>query len=210
MQPYYDEAGITIYLADCRDVLPTLGPVDLVLTDPPYFGREDLFATDAVSEVLDRSFRRSARALIFWPCLAVLPARTPDAIHIWHKAIPIHPRSTIGNVAGHHYERILAYGLGSRCEVFRVAAIIPNFAACRDELTIHPTQKPLELVRGLVERFTEPGDLVFDPFGGSGTTARACKDLGRRCILVEQVERYCEIAARRLSQEAFNFAEVAV
>lgn len=66
---------------------------------------------------------------------------------------------------------------------------------------LHTTQKPLALMRELVALFTQPGELVLDAFGGSGTTARACKDLGRRCILIERDERYCEIAARRLEQE---------
>jgi DNA modification methylase len=42
---------------------------------------------------------------------------------------------------------------------------------------------------------------VIDPFGGSGTTARACKDLGKTCVLIEREERYCEIAAKRMGQE---------
>lgn len=66
---------------------------------------------------------------------------------------------------------------------------------------VHTTQKPLGLMSALVAQFTDPGELVLDPFGGSGTTALACKNLGRRCTLVEREERYCEAAALRLSQE---------
>jgi site-specific DNA-methyltransferase (adenine-specific) len=65
----------------------------------------------------------------------------------------------------------------------------------------HPTQKPLALVSEWVRRFTSPGDLVLDPFAGSGTTLRAAKDEGRRSIGVELEERYCEIAAKRLAQD---------
>jgi site-specific DNA-methyltransferase (adenine-specific) len=72
--------------------------------------------------------------------------------------------------------------------------------------TGHLTEKPLVLMRQLVSLFSNEGDTIIDPFGGSGTTARACKDLGRRCILVEREERYCAIAARRLSQEVFDLA----
>jgi DNA modification methylase len=68
----------------------------------------------------------------------------------------------------------------------------------------HPSTKPEPLMRELVTLFTDPGDLILDPFAGSGTTAVAAKRLGRRCILVEQQEKYCEIAAKRLAQGALD------
>jgi DNA modification methylase len=66
---------------------------------------------------------------------------------------------------------------------------------------LHTTQKPEPLMRQLVALFSEPGELVLDAFMGSGTTLAAAKALGRRAIGIELDERYCEIAARRLSQE---------
>ena len=64
----------------------------------------------------------------------------------------------------------------------------------------HPTQKPLGLLKEWIRQFTDPGDLILDPFMGSGTTLRAAKDLGRRAIGIELNGDYCEIAARRMSQ----------
>lgn len=68
----------------------------------------------------------------------------------------------------------------------------------------HPSTKPEALMTELISDFTDPGDLILDPFGGSGTTAVAAKRLGRRCILIELEEKYCEIAAKRLAQGALD------
>lgn len=64
----------------------------------------------------------------------------------------------------------------------------------------HPTVKPVRLMRHLIELVTEPVDVILDPFLGSGTTAVAAKELGRKLIGMEQDERYCTIAAKRLAQ----------
>ena len=69
----------------------------------------------------------------------------------------------------------------------------------------HPSTKPEPLMSELVRLFTDEGDVILDPFGGSGTTAVAAKKHGRRCILIEQQEQYCEVAARRLS---FRFESI--
>jgi site-specific DNA-methyltransferase (adenine-specific) len=64
----------------------------------------------------------------------------------------------------------------------------------------HPTQKPLEVISWALQL---AGDVttVLDPWAGSGTTGRACKDLGKLCVLIEREERYCEVAAQRMEQE---------
>lgn len=76
-----------------------------------------------------------------------------------------------------------------------------TFAAPRGNDRNHPTQKPEALIRHLTNTTTRPGDLILDPFLGSGTTARVAKDTGRRCIGIEKDERHCETAANRLAQE---------
>jgi len=65
----------------------------------------------------------------------------------------------------------------------------------------HGTPKPLRLMRRLISLFTDPGEIILDPFGGTGTTAKACKDLGRHCLMIERDEKWCEVAANRLKQE---------
>ena len=72
---------------------------------------------------------------------------------------------------------------------------------CGNKATQHPNEKPLPLVSKLIALGTQPGDRILDPFAGSGTTGRAAKDLGRKAVLIEIEEKYCEIAANRMRQE---------
>ena len=75
---------------------------------------------------------------------------------------------------------------------------------------VHPTEKPMALMRELISLFSDSGEVIIDPFMGSGTTLRAAKDLGRKAIGIELEERYCEIAAKRLQQSVLPmFAEAA-
>ncbi len=67
--------------------------------------------------------------------------------------------------------------------------------------TEHPTEKPIWLFSRLISASSNEGQIILDPFMGSGTTLRAAKDLGRKAIGIELEEKYCEIAAKRMAQE---------
>jgi site-specific DNA-methyltransferase (adenine-specific) len=107
------------------------------------------------------------------------------------------------------YEMVMvAHRTGGKLAWADDAVAVPNVqrdAPVGDRL--HPNEKPASLVEKFIKWTTGPGDLVLDPFMGSGTTLRAAKDLGRRAIGIEIEERYCEIAAKRLSQEVLDFSE---
>ena len=86
------------------------------------------------------------------------------------------------------------------------ALAVWSFPAVRGtEKSAHPCPKPLPLMSKLMVQFTDPGELILDPFMGSGTTLLAAKNLGRRAIGIELEEKYCEIAAKRLGQSVMNF-----
>ena len=72
----------------------------------------------------------------------------------------------------------------------------------------HPCPYPAEIPSRLIASSCLEGAIVLDPFAGIGTTLIAAKDLNRRAIGIEIEEKYCEIAAKRLSQEVFDFSEV--
>lgn len=68
---------------------------------------------------------------------------------------------------------------------------------------LHPTQKPLPLMEALVDQFTDAGDTILDPFGGSGTTALAAAEAGRKCIVIERDEKHAETITKRIQQRRF-------
>lgn len=220
--PYYHDetAGITIYHADALDILPHLAPgsVDLVLTDPPYgvqavenngrtsgsdvkplhvagtwkqwapvagddrefdpapllvFARVVLFGANNFAHRLP-----SSQSWVVWDRLnGSTPADNADAELIWTN-------------------------LGGTVRIYRQTW--RGFSRENDSLEperhVHPTQKPVNLMMWLIERYTKPGDLVLDPYMGSGPVAKACHMLGRRYIGVELVESYCRTAVDRLAQ----------
>jgi site-specific DNA-methyltransferase (adenine-specific) len=76
---------------------------------------------------------------------------------------------------------------------------IYNYPSCHGkERTVHPTQKPLSLIKDLIQKHSNEGDIVLDCFGGSGTTAQACLELGRKFILIENDIQYYELILQRL------------
>ena len=116
---------------------------------------------------------------------------------VWNKLNP-----GLGWRFRRQYEMVMvAHREGGRLSWADDDVVVPNvleFGPPRDRQ--HPNEKPFDLPGHFISWTTKPGDLVLDPFVGSGTTLRAAKDLGRRAIGIEIEERYCEIAARRLDQ----------
>jgi site-specific DNA-methyltransferase (adenine-specific) len=121
-------------------------------------------------------------------------ARVPYNAHTLR--YPAHPQADSSRYGrrGHVWR---PHPLGAKPrDVFEV----PTLTNGMPEKTAHPTQKPLELVRRLISAATQPGDLVIDPFAGSGTTAVACEALSRRWLLCERDPAYRRIIKERLAQ----------
>lgn len=216
MTPYYEHAGITIYHGDCREFLPNLPPIDLVLTDPPYgishtSSHGATWAGTQIANDHDTSVRDFVwdfyadidRAFfgISWKCP---PPKGVRGVIVWNKG-PAFGAGDLRFPWKPCWEEIYIAGTnwaGRRDEGVVSITNEPSWEsgpAHDGNGRVHPHQKPVALINHLLGK--NPARLILDPFMGSGTTLRAAKDLGRKAIGIEIEEKYCEIAAKRLSQE---------
>ena len=225
MKPYYDDGQITIYLGDCRDVLPTLArdSVDVVLTDPPFFmpathyqsrvhwqrSWSDTSVLGAFwSVVLDSAMpllKRSGHLITFcngdsYPVFYPEMYRRFDFLKclVWDKG-----HVGLGRVWRNQHELVIAgrWTDSGFNEDGVLRSDVMGYGATPSSERDHPVEKPAALLSHLIQPTCPQGGLILDPFMGSGSTLRAAKNLGLRAIGIEGEERYCEIAVKRLAQE---------
>lgn len=178
--------GVTLYQGDCREILPTLGRFDAVVTDPPY--KRDDYEWSYVE--IEKLGLCHVHGFWFWQASHQFPIEF-TARHIWSKS-----NVCVGDVEP--YEAIYEVSGGSFSGVFRNSVINCEMNATinRDEYTPHPTQKPIKLLMRVVKR-TEGA--ILDPFMGSGTTGVAAVKLGRKFTGIELEPKYFDIAVKRIS-----------
>lgn len=236
MKPYYEDESVRLFHGDSTEVLADMDDksVDLVITDPPYTERTHSMAktnkgkghgvkavgfaafsdADLTAALVScgRVTRRWVVASLDYAHAFRFDETPPEGLRslrvgVWVKPNPMPQISA--DRPGQGWEAILflhredekpRWSGGGRAGVWTHPVV---------QGTGHPTTKPLPMVSDWVRLFSEPGELILDPFAGSGTTLVAAKAEGRRAIGVELEERYCEIAARRLAQDAFDFGESA-
>lgn len=220
MKPYYSDGLVTIYHADCRDVLDDIG-WDVTITDPPWgvqlkhrsarnSGRGGSHPVgmasvtyddepDAVAAMLADVMPQviTPRALVYSGTRQVWsypPAKSIGVIYIpMGSGYAPWGFQTGQLILYYGADPYLADGKGNR----------PNGFQARGNETggfDHPCPKPLSWMTWAVNRASRVGEIVLDPFMGSGTTLVAAKMDGRRAIGIEIEEHYCEIAATRLAQ----------
>ena len=257
MKPYYEHAGITIFHADCREVLAEF-PIgrcltcsvdlqdesilaihltakheikpfnDLLCTDPPYglgaaradFGgkgvirdmtglfsgraaipKRDYGDSDWDDAPADDLTLRRAISLTEWQIIFggnYFELGKARCWLIWDK-LRGDTDYADGELAWTNLDRAV------RIIRYRWNGFLTEGDA-RDE-RVHPTQKPVAVMHWAVRQVIEGFETVLDPWAGSGTTLIAAKTLGKSAIGIEIEERYCEIAAKRLSQEVFDFSK---
>ena len=194
---------MTIYHGDCRDILPSIGKVDLVLTDPPYgvgYKYGDAY-DDSAADYRDTVLgvfalaREKAPVVMLTTGMRNLWLYPPaDWVLCWAKPGSTR-RSSLGGF--NEWEPVLVYG---KPRIFNDFKYLPDCANHSADSGDHPCPKPLKLYTWLMSEGSSEGATVLDPFLGSGTTIRAALNLHRKAIGIEIEERYCEIAANRCRQ----------
>lgn len=203
--------GVDLYLGDCREVLPNLGKVDAVVTDPPYgidYGRQGSFqASHGWSDNREKVewdrvrpeksvfdlIRASASIQIIWGGNYFTDYLPPTMQWlVWDK---VQRGFSLADCefawsSQQKASRIFSYARGNESGFAPRGADAPN---------AHPTQKPLGLMKWCLERIPD-ARTILDPFMGSGTTGVAAVKLGRRFIGIEIEERYFTIACRRIEE----------
>lgn len=222
MTPYYADDFVTLYHGDNREISWGLGRFGLLLTDPPYgisadrrqsnragkqhgravaasrdYGASDWDSAPPESWVLPMLVSRAERSIIWGGNHFDLPAS--KAWLVWDKQ----------NGDNGYADAEMAWtNLDQSLRLFRHRWMGMLQGRSDDgDHRVHPTQKPVPLMRWCLA--FAPEGTVFDPFAGSGTTLRAAKDDGRISVGIEREERYCEIIARRMSQEVLGLGDVA-
>lgn len=219
---------VTLYCGDCREILPSIERADHVLFDPPYEKRMhaaksgkgnsaatkqiaalDFQSIDGMREEIAREVQRISQGWSITFC-------TPEGVAPWRDAY---------EAAGSRYKRACVWhkpdatpqlngqGPGMGVEMFTAVwhaaghsrwngggklGHYTAFTHSRDREGTHPTEKPLSLMVALVNDFTDHGQLILDPFMGSGTTGVACAKRGRDFIGIEINEKYFDVSRRRI------------
>ena len=241
MTPYYQDDAVTIYHGDCREIVPTLGPIRAVVCDPPYCSggfneagkraakgmgfrietiREigwfvnDNMTTTGLQWLMGHLAGWCQRILVDGGTFTaftdwrMVPALVPSiessgmryqSLIVWKK-----PSSGLGSGFRAQHELAMHFSNGTPEYFATNGTNVIDSARVNAADRLHQTEKPVELMAEIIRVVSKSGDIILDPFAGSGTTGRAAKDLGRKAVLIEREERYCEIAAKRMAQEVLS------
>jgi adenine-specific DNA-methyltransferase len=210
----------TIMHGDCRDVLPRLatGSVDFVLTDPPYITFYKPFKNNSGQRVrnddnaawlaesfaqIHRVLKADACAISFygWPKIDLFASAWRRAgFRMGGHLVFRKPYASQSAYVQYRHESAYLLLKGKPRLPEKPVPDVLDWTYTSNKL--HPTQKSVHVLQPLIEAFTQPGDLVLDPFAGSGSTCVAALYLGRRTIGIEIDEEHHKMASRRLAAHA--------
>jgi len=209
--------AVTLHLGDCREILPTLGKVDAVVTDPPYgnkhSGDSSRFSGGQTrrgrgathgpiigdGEAFDPLPFMLGKCQIFFGANYFPQNLQPGTFLIWAKRRP----EACGTFLSDGEVAWLSKGRGVYLieHVFAGSAAAMEWARDAYATSAHPFQKPIAVMRWCIEHLPDGCRSILDPFMGSGTTGVACVQLGRKFIGIEIEPKFFDIACRRISDE---------
>lgn len=216
MSLYYQDEHVTLYHGDCLEQTAWLD-ADVLVTDPPYgraWKQGDLnkpygwvsgahagIANDSTTAVRDRALAAwSGPAIVFGDLMLAPPVGTKSVL-IYDKGNDAGIRGAVGGYR-RNVEAIYLIGKGHGSGIGGRSAVVRTSVSAGGNLartTGHPHTKPLDVMETLISH--APPSAIADPFAGSGSTLVAAVNQGRKAIGVEYEERYCEIIAKRLSNQ---------
>ena len=213
---FENEQGV-VYCGDCFEIMPRLEPVNAIITDPPYGYLKHRIETGVnIKEFIWLSYKvlkddtffvffGLQPYLSFWVIEALKRFKYKKEI-IWYKRYSNSPVHEIQRV----FENIMLFVKGNKRFIDDWRTITRGYKA-RDLVSFapenrrligkgikHPTVKPVSLMKWLIALTTNKGDVILDPFAGSGTTAIAALEMNRKFILIEKDPEYCNLAVKRI------------
>lgn len=212
MKPYYSDQFVTLYNGDCRDILPQLGPCDFCWTDPPYnVGKnyEGWNDSQPDKEYLEfcEQWISEIKRLCVEMCVYTPRKYLPEYWQIMGRdckqiILTWTPEGAIrGGFVNQHASMLTNAKPKKRTKDVWNNLQIPGLGwFFREEDYGHPGYTSEDLTNHVLTALAAHESVIVDPFCGSGTTLKCAKDLNRKAIGIEMNERYCEIAANRLSQ----------
>jgi DNA modification methylase len=220
----------TLYLGDCLEILPEIGQVDAVVTDPPYgillgetkngqerdknraaytcFSDTPEYLLDRVIPAVKIALSKAKRGLIIPGTRNCFLYPPPDDMGVW-----FNPAGTsVGRWGFILSSPILYYGKNPRnCKQSGASSTWGCFERNRELKELHPCPKPLKFTTWAVHKASLEGETVLDPFMGSGTTGVACVNIRRRFVGIEIEEKYFDVSCKRIEiaamQGQFDFGD---
>lgn len=200
----------TCYLGDCLDIMRDMPDkcIDLVLTDPPYgigdklsiggctkpnrmqelYNNSDWIDEVPSKEYFDEIFRISKNQVISGGNYFYLPPTR--GFIVWDK---------IKSATNYSQAEYIWTSFDRVSKIFRFCSN-GGFVLNKNNLKLHPTQKPLELIEWILKEYSSEDQIIFDPFAGSHTTAVACINTGRKFICVEKDEEFYNLGIERVKK----------
>lgn len=229
-EPYYQDPWVTLYHGDALDLMPALARESFahVVTDPPYILHAGSSSTKGSKTGGWADMMNAAYWYSHWYKIAA--GLIPHTGSIWTfgnwRSLPAMQRAAIDagisaascvvwdkewiGPAGpqqlrSQHELCLVLAREGFAQRDRSQGDVLRIKAGSHKPSGHPAEKPVRLLRRILELTgARPGEVILDPFTGSGTVGVAAKSLGLRSVLIEAERRWCEVAANRLAQDALD------